>query len=351
VSGDIEEYIGRLWAAALDGDEYAATEAVMAAFDDGVPLETLLLDVVAAVQARVGREWAADRISVAQEHTATAVNERVVSALAHYPARAERPEPSRGRIAVACIDGEWHAFPARLLSEVLRVRGWRVDYLGAQVPAPYLVAHVHRRNPDAVALSSSLAIRLPAAHTTITACQAAGTPVLAGGAAFGQDGRYARLLGADAWAPDARAAADLLAAGPLPRRSASGRHGEDLPHLADHEYAHLTRSAADLVRDMVDELDRNTPETAARTEQRVGPTAENVAYIVDYLRAALYVDDPELFSSYVTWKASIFTAREIPARLLPSALEALADRLTGLPRARAMVGRALTELSRAEPGG
>ncbi|MYT23970.1 cobalamin-binding protein, partial [Streptomyces sp. SID7760] len=115
-------------------------------------------------------------------------------ALALHPAA--RTQPSRGRITVACVDGEWHALPARLLAEVLRIRGWHVDYLGAQVPAPHLIAHLHRTGPDAVALSSSIPTRLPVAHATITACQAVGTPVMVGGAAFGPGGRYARLLGA-----------------------------------------------------------------------------------------------------------------------------------------------------------
>ncbi|WP_049558791.1 cobalamin B12-binding domain-containing protein [Nonomuraea sp. SBT364] len=338
MSEAIEEYVERLWTAATGGDEYAAAEAALAALDDGVPMETLLLDVVAAVQSRVGREWAADRLSVAQEHTATAINERVVAALVHHPSQRERPAPGRGQVEVACIDGEWHAFPARLLAEVLRVRGWRVDYLGAQVPAPYLVAHLHRNNPDVVALSSSLAIRLPAAHSTITACQAAGLPVLAGGAAFGPDGRYARLLGADAWAPDARSAADLLAAGPLPRRPA-----QDEANLGGHEYAHVTQAAPNLVRAVLDRLQ-------ARPEQRLGPTAENVAHIVDYLRAALYVHDPELFSSFVSWMADVSTARGFPAGVLLSALEALADGLGGLPHALAMVARARSELNRPETG-
>ncbi|MEV4018642.1 cobalamin-dependent protein [Nonomuraea angiospora] len=331
---DVEERVETLWAAATAGDEYAAADAALAALDAGMPMETLLLDVVAAVQSRVGREWAADRITVAQEHTATAVNERVLATLAHQPSA--RGKPGRGRVTVACVHGEWHAFPARLLAEVLRLRGWHVDYLGAQVPAPHLVAHLHRTNPDAVALSGSLAPRLPAAHAAITSCQAAGTPVLAGGAAFGPDGRYARLLGADAWAPDACAAADLLAGGPPPCRSAEGR-----PHLAGPEYATVTESAPDLVRGVAEELTRRVPELAAAyAERRLGHPAENVASIVDYLRAALYVDDPELFSSFMGWMAEVLTARGIPARALLPVLEALAERLSGSPRALVMLAGA-----------
>ncbi|MFI6740855.1 B12-binding domain-containing protein [Nonomuraea sp. NPDC050451] len=332
---DVEERVETLWAAATAGDEYAAAGAALAALDAGMPMETLLLDVVAAVQSRVGREWAANRITVAQEHTATAVNERVLATLAHQPSA--RGKPDRGRVTVACVHGEWHAFPARLLAEVLRLRGWHVDYLGAQVPTPHLVAHLHRTDPDAVALSGSLAPRLPAAHAAITSCQAAGTPVLAGGAAFGPDGRYARLLGADAWAPDACAAADLLAGGPPPRRGTDGPP----PHLAGPEYAALTGSAADLVRGVVAELTRRVPETAsAYAERRLEHAAEDVAAIVDYLRAALYVDDPELFSSFAGWMAEVLTARGIPARVLLTVLEALAERLPGSPRALVMLERA-----------
>ncbi|NUP78304.1 MAG: hypothetical protein HOV96_12250, partial [Nonomuraea sp.] len=185
VKARVERCADTLRAAATAGDEYAAIDAARAALDSGVPLETMLLDVVAVAQARVGLDWAANRITVAQEHTATAVHEQVLAVLAHEPAaRDHRPGPSRGRVSVACVAGEWHTFPARLLAEVLRLRGWQVDYLGAHVPTPHLVVHVHRAAPDVVALSASIATRLPAAHAAITACQAAGAPVLVGGAAF-----------------------------------------------------------------------------------------------------------------------------------------------------------------------
>jgi len=134
-------HLDALWVAVRRGDEQAATDVVLAALDDGADPETVLLDVVGAVQCRVGSEWAANRLSVAEEHTATAINERVVSAVHRW---LPRTEPTLGHIVVACVDGEWHALPARLLAEVLRLRGFRVEYLGAQLPAPHLVAHLHR---------------------------------------------------------------------------------------------------------------------------------------------------------------------------------------------------------------
>nr|BFE84033.1 hypothetical protein GCM10020093_066340 [Planobispora longispora] len=187
-------------------DEYGAIDLALDLLDRGVPAEDVLLDLVAPAQARVGELWAADEWSVAREHAATAVSDRVVAAVAAHA----RPRPTRERIIVACADGEYHALPARLLTEVLRLRGWQVDFLGASVPDAHLITYLHQTDPEAVAISCTLPTRLPRAHATLTACRSVGVPVLAGGRGFGPGGHRARLLGADAWASSARLAADRL---------------------------------------------------------------------------------------------------------------------------------------------
>ncbi|KAA0941233.1 cobalamin B12-binding domain-containing protein [Streptomyces apricus] len=337
-----------LWTAVSAGDERTATEVVLGALERGVDPESVLLDVIARVQGKVGEEWAANRLSVAQEHAATAINERAVAALSLHPAA--RTAPTRGRITVACVDGEWHALPARLLAEVLTLRGWRVDYLGAQVPGPHLIAHLHRTNSDAVALSSSIATRLPTAHAAITACQAIGVPVLVGGAAFGPDGRYAFLLDADAWAPDARAAADRLAAGPLPRPRRDHQQLDDLPHLADQEYTLITRNSAALVRTVFTALEAAFPALRTYSELQREHTAEDLAHIVEFLGTALYLGDEDLFASFITWTAQILTARGVPARSLPPTLSILAAELKDFPRAVCILEHGTAALTRPDHG-
>ncbi|NBM20404.1 B12-binding domain-containing protein [Streptomyces sp. GC420] len=355
---DPRPWADRLWSAVSDGDERTAVDAAFGALDAGVAPESVLLDVVGAVQRRVGEEWAANRMTVAAEHAATAINDRVIAVLAHHPAwRAAVPERApgggTGRITVACVEGEWHALPARLLAEVLRLRGWRVDYLGAQVPAPHLIAHLHRTACDAVALSSSIATRLPGTHATITACRAIGVPVLVGGAAFGADGRHARLLGADAWAPDARAAAELLAEG-LPARSGGAgtdhRPAEDLPHLADQEYTLVKGAAPALVRGTMAALEQTVPATRGYTEAQRERTTEDIAHIADFLATALYTDDTELFLGFIRWTAGVLDARGVPAQDLASGLEALREQLRDLPRAARMIGLAVDEIRRTTHG-
>ncbi|MFJ6434255.1 B12-binding domain-containing protein [Streptomyces sp. NPDC091416] len=337
--GGLQELRERLWDAAVDRDEFAATGLVLAALDNGMDAESALLDIIAPVQIRVGAEWAANRITVAQEHAASAIAERVVAALAHHTA--SRTTPHLGRVTVACVEQEWHVLPARLLSEVLTLRGWEVDFLGAQVPTPHLVAHLHHSGADVVALSSSLPTRLPAAHGAITACQSIGVPVLAGGAAFGPTGRYARLLGANAWAPDARTAAQQLADGIAAPNLAAGRlQIDDLPHLADQEYTLVTRTQGQLVREVLAQMEGRFPAMAAYSDQQRRRTAEDIAHIVEFLTVALYTDDDDLFTTFITWTAGILTARHVPAQSLHPALEILGAELKEFPRSTRLLDRA-----------
>ncbi|GAA3506365.1 cobalamin B12-binding domain-containing protein [Streptomyces prasinosporus] len=325
-----------LWQAVLGGSEYDAVDVVRAGLGTGWDEEGLLLDVVAAVQERIGVEWAADRITVAQEHAATAINERVITALVHHPA-ADRPSPPhRGRVTVSCVDGEWHAFPARLVAEVLRLRGWRVDYLGAQTPTPHLVAHQHQTNCDAVLLSGSIPTQLPTAHAAITACQAVGVPVLAGGRAFGEDGRFARALGADAWAADARGAADVLEAG-LPGPTTIRQAVDDLPHLLDQEYTLVVQSRSRLVRQVLAELENRFPAMRGYSDAQRERTAEDLVHIVDFLATALYVDDAEVFTGFLGWTAGVLSARNVPVHSLVAGLDLLAEQLHDFPRGLRMV--------------
>lgn len=310
-----------------EADEQGAVDLVLGLLDDGVPAGGLLLRLIAPAQRRVGELWAADEWSVAREHAATAVSEAVVSAVAR---RARPRRPARGRVTVACAEGEYHALPARLLSEVLRLRGWRVDFLGASVPGPHLITYVHQTGPDLVALSCTLPTRLPRAHAVLTACRSAGVPVLAGGAGFGSDGRFARLLGADGWAPAADVAAEVIEAGRLP----SFPTPPDSPaHIADEECAELLRRRPELLAGVLEALVCGGSSISAHDDRQRENTAENLGHIADFLCAALYVDDMAIFGDFIAWTCAVSRARGAPPESVVTGLRILSDRLRDLPRA------------------
>ncbi|MEH0974666.1 cobalamin-dependent protein [Micromonospora sp. CPCC 205546] len=328
------------WSGYLDclqeADEYAAVEVATGLLEAGVPAERVLLDLVAPAQAEVGERWARNEWSVAQEHAATHISERVVAAVAAYA----NPRPTRGRVVVACMDGEWHALPPRLVAEVLRLRGWQVTFLGASVPAPHLVSYLHRHDAHAVALACALPVRLPHAHRMIEACRRVDVPVVVGGRGFGTDGRWARRLGV-AWAPDAPTAADLVADERALRRVAPA----ELSHLADDEYTSLIKRRGELIDGALAELRERVPGTRDYTPSQMDSTVSDLGYIVDFLAAALYVDDGTLFTEFVDWLVEILTSRGVPAPELGATLEHYGRVLRDFPRAARFVGTARSSVA------
>jgi MerR family transcriptional regulator, light-induced transcriptional regulator len=124
----------RLHTALLGGDEMAARALVDRLRHVGIgPLDIIEGMFVPALH-RIGEDWAADRISVATEHRATAMCERLVARVAVHP----RGRP-RGVVVVATPPGEAHALPAAMAAVALRADRWQVHHLGPQVPTPDLV--------------------------------------------------------------------------------------------------------------------------------------------------------------------------------------------------------------------
>jgi methanogenic corrinoid protein MtbC1 len=311
-------------------DEAGATALVMRLLRSGTAAEDLLLGLIAPAQAAVGARWALAEWSVAQEHAATHVSECVVKAVAAAVAapRPRDPAPAR-RIVFGCVDGERHTLPARIAAEVLRLRGFDLTFLGAHVLGPSLVSRVHREGPDLVALSCMIPVRLPAAHRLVEACRGAGVPVLAGGSGFGPGGVWARTLGADLYVPDPAAAAEELTA----RWPRAPREAAPLEHLADGEYSCIVRRRAELLRRLLALVSERFPrlrDPAARHDKAV---LEEFGRLPDFVAAANYVDDPQVLTEYLSFAAEFVHARGVPTTTLGAALEALAGRLGGLPRA------------------
>ncbi|MGI5521160.1 cobalamin B12-binding domain-containing protein [Micromonospora sp. CA-259024] len=316
-----------------DADEYAAIDMAIGLLDAGVPAERVLLDLVAPAQAEVGERWARNEWSVAQEHAATHISEQVVAAVTGHV----NPRPTGGRVVVACMDGEWHALPPRLVAEVLRLRGWQVTFLGASVPAAHLVSYLHRYDVHAVALACALPMRLPYAHRMIEACRRSDVPVLVGGRGFGVDGRWARQLGV-AWAPDAPSAAELIS----DERALLRVPPAWLAHLADDEYASLVRRRGELIDSAVADLRDGVPATRAYTAAQLDATVSDLGHILDFLAAAVYVDDASLFTEFVEWLSGILLTRGVPATAIARPFEHYAVAMRDFPRAERVLalGRA-----------
>lgn len=95
-----------------------------------------------------------NEINIAQEHMATAISQLALAELFRYE---DLPEPNGRKVIVACVEGEMHEFPARLVSDELDVAGFDVRFLGASVPLDSLISFIARESPDLLVISATMA--------------------------------------------------------------------------------------------------------------------------------------------------------------------------------------------------
>lgn len=330
---DLHAAAGRFLSALERADRAAALILVEELAAAGADPVAVLEDVVCAAQLEVGRRWQRGDWSVAQEHAATAISDAAVGAVAlRADGRSTSAAAAPGHVVVACVEEEWHALPARIVAEALRLHGWRTTFLGASTPPMHLASYLHEVAPDAVALSCSLATGLPRARRMIEAAHDAGVRVLAGGPGFGADGALALRLGADAWAPTARAAAAVLARIPPVRR--------ELPVL-DHpgldEHAELAVRRAELVDEAHRRLADRFPPLRSFDARQTARTREDLGHIVDFLGAASFADEPAIFRRFTSWLQEVLVARGVAETALGLSYEALAESLADTPRSRKLL--------------
>lgn len=198
--------------AILDGDRWQAFGVIDRAREVGIDVRSIYLDIFRPALWEIGRLWQENKISVADEHLATAITQ---AAMARLFEQEFTWSPDRPRTLVAaCVDTERHEVGLRMLCDLLEIEGWDTTYLGATVPVESLVEMILKRRPDVIALSTAIAPHLPRLRESIAAVRAATGDdpplIIAGGRPFLEDPKLAEILGADLTASDPVEAARVL---------------------------------------------------------------------------------------------------------------------------------------------
>ena len=149
--------------ACLAFDEIGADRAMAQALAR-YPVQMACTEVLQKGLSAIGNQWYQYAATVQQEHFASAVAAKRLSALIAAAPPPIRPE----RFLVGCPTGEEHTFSPLLTSLLLRYQGYQVTYLGANVPLIDLEKTVNKTNPDMVIFTAmqldSAAALLPTAN-------------------------------------------------------------------------------------------------------------------------------------------------------------------------------------------
>jgi DNA-binding transcriptional MerR regulator len=124
----IEQVQPALVKALIELDEEKANRIMRTSFSM-YPLETILLEIIAPTMVEIGERWHREEIGVATEHFATHhCRLHLMHAL-----EATNDIAKHSSIVAACAPHEWHELGILILVTILRLRGWHVTYLGANL--------------------------------------------------------------------------------------------------------------------------------------------------------------------------------------------------------------------------
>ena len=211
------DWSARLGDRLLAGDEAGAWNVIEASMMSGLEPSEVYLDALAPALAAIGSAWAAGELSIADEHRATAVTNRLIGRLGP---RFHRPGQTRGTIVLGAVAGDHHAVPTAIASDLLRGNGFTVIDLGANSPIEsFLDAASSADRLIAVGITSSTAETDDQIITTVNAIkEQLQCPVVIGGHGIGSKAREAH--------PDAITASAtemLLAFNEIAARATSSR--------------------------------------------------------------------------------------------------------------------------------
>ena len=206
------------------GNLNEAGKVISHADEVGLPLETQFGEVLTPALREIGDLWQQGVLPVAREKEISELSRELIVELTRRHATLE---PVGQIIITACVEGELHELGVRMITGLLRARGFRVVFLGADVAPRFLLEAVAIYGPAVVLLSAKQLSARGALEETLAALQDfdSSFEVIVGGALSRLEGSMIERYGARIVPDDDMAAALCIVEEALARRAAAADGG------------------------------------------------------------------------------------------------------------------------------
>ena len=153
----VADLSAELGAAFAQHDKQTAVRTAVEAVSAGaISIPSLYRDVLTPLLVHAGVSWQNGRLSIWEEHLASATVRTVVEIL--YPgvlkAKAAAP-PAHRTVLLACPPEEGHDLGLRMVADRFDMAGWTTYFLGPDTPVAEIADAALRLGADAIVMSSS----------------------------------------------------------------------------------------------------------------------------------------------------------------------------------------------------
>ena len=144
---------------ALEALDITAAERLLLYAAGFLEPRTFLLDVVVPIIAEISRRWERSELRIAHEHAASALLRNLLGTMM----RTQPPQMGRATAVATTLSGELHEFGALMAALMAAVHGWKVVYLGPNLPAGEIL-HVLEQSDASLLMLSLVDDRNPGAE-------------------------------------------------------------------------------------------------------------------------------------------------------------------------------------------
>lgn len=194
--------------ALIRGDKTVVADRVQEACDQGKnPLEILEEGLLAGMEV-VGQRFKKNEMFIPEVLASAATMHAGLDIL--KPVLTGEGAKSRGKVLICTVAGDVHDIGKNIVAMMLEAHRFEVVDLGVDVSKEKVVEAVTAEQPDVLALSALLSTTMPMFKPTIQAVKDRGqaAKIIVGGAQV--TAAYAQESGANAYAPNAIAAVDVV---------------------------------------------------------------------------------------------------------------------------------------------
>ena len=197
--------------ALLSGNRLLATQHVMDAFQNGLTLGEVYVDVIQPVLYNIGYLWEKGKVSVTQENLATAITQTILSRI--Y-SEVVLPDPGGKKALIACLENNYHQIGPRMMADIMQLKGIDTLFLGANTRIADFCQMIDTMKPDIVGLPATLLAHIQSVELTIerihTDYLSYRPTIMVGGIPFNMEDKLWKKVGGDVWGENALIAVDRL---------------------------------------------------------------------------------------------------------------------------------------------
>jgi methanogenic corrinoid protein MtbC1 len=145
-----EKYTHWLYDALINHDEDKASD-IMKELHASFDLITIFVRILSPTLIAIGEAWYRGEIRITTEHYASNfLRAKLMSLLQAYPTRRNAPY-----VQLGCAPTEQHELGSLMMAVLLRSQGFRVEYLGPDLPIDDLVDYASYEFPDMIIMTAS----------------------------------------------------------------------------------------------------------------------------------------------------------------------------------------------------